>query len=85
MIFCDILYTSYFTYNWNTPQDVGCGGAVWSLLEKVAGLADDGPGGAGLCLEADVGFRGAGAVNNSVHCHTTALRHCVILIQILDK
>ena len=49
-------------------------------MEEVAG-----PGGAGLCLEADVGFRGAGAVNNSVHCHTTALRPCVILIQILDK
>ena len=47
-----------------------CGGAVLSLVEEVAGLADVGPGGAGLCLEADVGLREAGAVNMIVYTVT---------------
>ena len=41
-----------------------------SLVEEVAGLVDVGPGVAGLCLEADVGLRAAGAVNMIVYTVT---------------
>ena len=48
-------------------------------MDEVAGLADVGPGGAGLCLEADVGLkRSWSCKHDSVHCNTTALRPCVI-------